>query len=250
MPAPALGGTFYPACIVNLIIRFDEAFNADWRVADVDNPDELSIAEKRMREFESGKDPILASRFGVAQPPTGKSLFDVQANVAGSSILGRIPLQASVELNNIRKPGSFNLTFDYRDLPIDPRLVRAVGIEIYMDTVTADSFAQGILSSTSKQNAARTQDLNGFVPFKATPRNLVLKGVVDEWSVTHGASGSTVTMSGRDMVGVMLNTPVTPKMLQAMVGNPHFHGAGQLRAVRTQVYRAARNCVIGAHKGL
>ncbi len=200
MAAPALGGTFYPACIVNLIIRFDEAFNADWRVP------------------EGGRLLETPQRTGVAQMPTGKSLFDVNANVAGSSILGRIPLQASVELNNIRKPGSFNLTFDYRDLPIDPRLVRAVGIEIYMDTVTADSFAQGILSATSKQHAARPQDLNGFIPFKATPRNLVLKGVVDEWSVTHGSSGSTVTMSGRDMVGVMLNTPVTPTMLKAMVG--------------------------------
>lgn len=231
MPAPALGGTFYPACIVNLIIRFDEAFNADWRVADVSDPDALSAAERRVREFASGEDPALASRYGVAQPPTGASLFDVNANVAGSSILGRIPLQASVELNNIRKPGSFNLTFDYRDLPIDPRLVRAVGIEIYMDTVKADSFAKGILSATSAQHTASSQSLNGFVPFKAAPRNLVLKGVVDEWSVTHGSSGSTVTMSGRDMVGVMLNTPVTPTMLKAMVGKLNAKISDVIRAL-------------------
>lgn len=235
MPAPALGGTFYPACIVNLIIRFDEAFNADWRVADVEDKSVLSVSELRARELAEGKIPSQPARTGIAQMPTGKSLFDVQANVAGSSILGRIPLQASVELNNIRKPGSFNLTFDYKDLPIDPRLVRAVGIEIYMDTVTADSFAQGILSATSKQHAARTQDLNGFVPFKATPRNLVLKGVVDEWSVTHGASGSTVTMSGRDMVGVMLNTPVTPTMLKAMVGKLNAKISDVVRALLATV---------------
>ena len=217
MATPALGGTFYPACLVNLLIRFDEAFNADWRIEDV-APSEVSYDQEKARRYEAGTAYASPNATGVAELPTGKNLFDEQANVAGSSVLGRIPLHASVELNNIRKPGTFNLTFDYKDLPIDPRLVRAVGIEIFMDTVTADNFAKGILSSTSKQHNPQPEKMNGFVPFKATPRNLVLKGVVDEWSVSHGTSGSTVTMSGRDMVGVMLNTPVTPLMLQKMHG--------------------------------
>lgn len=210
MAGSEMGGTYYPACIVNLLIRFDEAFNADWKIEDVDAAD-ITPAQRLSRDPKSA-----SSATGIGELPVGKTLFDANANRKGSGIVGRIPLRAAVELNNIRKPGSFNLTFDYKDLPIDPRLVRAVGIEIFMDTVKADNFAAGVLGASRTQTNPSTKGLVGFKPFVATPENLVLKGVVDEWSVAHGTSGSTATLSGRDMVGVMLNTPVTATMLAAM----------------------------------
>lgn len=221
-----IGGTYYPACIVNLLIRFDEAFNADARiearVIDLQSPSKIGPTGAEINASLSNFDLSTPSEIsnpttsGSGKLPVGAQLFDANANQKGSSILGRIPLRASVELNNIRKPGTFNLTFDYKDLPIDPRLVRAVGVEIFMDTVAAEDFAAGIAAGSTAQVAPSTKKLNGFVPFKATPGNLVLKGIVDEWSVSHGTSGSTATISGRDMTGVLMNTPVTPKMLQVM----------------------------------
>jgi len=86
-----LGVTYYPACIVNLLIRFDESLNK------AANEDQIEQARR-----EAGANPT-----AYVQMPHGDALFDTPAGVAGSSILGRIPLRGSVELNNIRQPGSF-----------------------------------------------------------------------------------------------------------------------------------------------
>jgi len=195
-----LGVTYYPACIVNLLIRFDESLHK----------------AANEQQIEQAKVAAAADSTAYVQMPHGDALFTTPANVAGSPILGRIPLRGSVELNNIRQPGSFNLTFDYRDLPIDPRIVRSVGIEIFMDTVRANDFAQNIQKGIPTQRRVNTTQMLGHVPLTATPDNLVLKGVVDTWQVQHTASGSTATLQGRDLVGVMLNTPITPTMLQEM----------------------------------
>ncbi len=217
MTAP-LGQTYYPACLVNMLIRFDEAFNADAEIESGILGNVLvdaTVPEIRARLLALRAASSTKNSGGLAQLPTGRTLFDAQANQKGSSILARIPLRASIELNNIRKPSTFNMTFDYKDLPIDPRLVRSVGIEIFLDTVSATDFAQGI--NQAPGNPRTSQNIIGASGrFRPTPKNLVLKGIVDNWQVSHGSSGSTATLEGRDLVGLMLNTPITVQLLQKM----------------------------------
>ncbi len=200
MPDAPLGVTYYPACIVNLLIRFDESFNK------AANQQQIALAKDTAATAPTNQ--------VLKQLPNGGDLFNTQGNVAGSSVLGCVPLRGSIELNNIRKPSTFNLSFDYRDLPIDPRLVRSVGIEIFLDTMRGNSFAEAMFNLTNNgQTAPDPSRMGGFVPFAATHKNLVLKGVVDNWSVQHTSNGSIATLEGRDLVGVFLNTPVTAKLL-------------------------------------
>ncbi len=203
MDSVPLGVTYYPACIVNLLIRFDESFH--------------KAANESVVQQVAAKAASPSNNQVLTDLPNGGDLFTTQATEPGSYITGRIPLRGAIELNNIRKPGTFNLTFDYRDLPIDPRIVRSVGIEIYLDTVSANNFANIMRNvMVTPQKAPALAGMTGFVPFAASPKNLVLKGVVDNWSVQHTSSGSTATLEGRDLVGVFLNTPVTPTMLQQL----------------------------------
>lgn len=221
--AAPLGQVFYPACMVNLTIRFDAEFNADARVEGFLGNEEAStplsgmtVPELRTRlsSLRTATELNKVNANGIGQIPIGADLFDAQANLKGSSILGRIPLRAAIELNNIRKPGTFNLTFDYKDLPIDPRLIRSVGIEIYLDTVSASDFGKGMRHLPQGSPTGRATEGYKTKRFEARAENLVLKGVVDNWSVSHSASGSIATLEGRDLVGVMLNTPVTVELLQ------------------------------------
>lgn len=195
--APELGGTYYPSCVVNLMLRFDENFSIDAKLT----PGASTPAPT-----------------GSPNPPsmsTGTPLFGANVTRPGSSLIGRIPKTASIELPGLRRPGSFSLTFDYRDLPIDPRLVRAVGVEIFLDTVTANDFAAGIVHlGTDGQRASTPTAQRRLSAVNQSPDNLVLKGVVDNWHVSHGTSGSTATIEGRDLVGLFLNTPLAPEKLE------------------------------------
>ena len=85
MASNELGVTYYPACVVNLLIRFDENLVQQWK----------------------------AGAFGEGQPATsatsaqGSPAALVDAAQPGSSLIGRIPKSASIELPGIRKPGTF-----------------------------------------------------------------------------------------------------------------------------------------------
>lgn len=190
-----LGITYYPSCVVNMLIRFDENFSKD-------------AALLPQAQTSGVNQPA-----GVFKMSTGVPLFDSQAGVPGSPVIGRIPRTASIELPGLRKPGKFTLVFDYRDLPIDPRLVRAVGIEIYLDTITANNFAQGVTATNGAERLSQITKAQRISAVQQSPKNLVLKGIVDSWHVEHSSSGSYATLEGRDIVGLFLNTPLTTKMV-------------------------------------
>lgn len=195
MATSPLGVTYYPSCLVNLRVKFDEAYTA---------PEDIPTY---------GPDDV--AKGVVPLPPQAGMVVNAAANKEGSHLIGRVPIKASVELQGVRKPGKFTLTFDYRVLPIDPRLVRSTAVEIYMDSVAASDFATGVVGPTIA-NEARVSQLTAAQRTSAlrpSASNLVLQGLVDSWRVEHSANGSIAIMEGRDMTGMFLNTPITPKMV-------------------------------------
>jgi hypothetical protein len=118
-----------------------------------------------------------------------------------------MPKQASIETPGYRQAGRFNLTFDYRDLPIDPRTVRSFAVEIHLGAVQDSDFAAGYRgreSDGSLKSILQTRTESG------TPNldTLQMVGIGDDWRMTHDGSGSTVTLIGRDLRGILLDTPV------------------------------------------
>lgn len=200
--------TYYPSCVVDLRIRFDDAYTVTKSGAVAVRPGSVSLLES----------PTYLAVRGIQERmeagDTGIPLFISPDNGDGlSHVLGRIPMRASVELPAYRQAGTFHLTFDYKDLPIDPRLIRACGVSIYMDTVTAAGFSQGATGKTALgQPPSFIGDNKRSSIMHPTTENLVLVGVVDNWSVDHTSKGSTVTIEGRDQRSILLNSPLNPEL--------------------------------------
>lgn len=206
MAGQPLGVTYYPSCVVNLRMRFDTAF-----LPGTSDPDGNTVNEL-----------VKAAAPPPAQSDGTLAIFTNAKKDDASHLLARIPKKCSVEIPAYRQAGKFRMTFDYRDLPIDPRLMRATGVEIYMDSVQADDFAKSVPQVNPQGGrASAITATSRLSTLKASPENLVMQGIVDSWQVSHSTRGSEVTIEGRDLVGMFLNTPVTAEAIaKVKLGRP------------------------------
>lgn len=180
---------FRPSCIVNFVLSFDES---------------LTLAAL----------PPPASVDGfVEKPPNqssvdqGKPIFFQSSGRNKSFLFGKVPRSGEVELPGYRQAGSFHMSFDYLELPIDPRCVRSAAVEIHLGTVSHQDFANGFKGRNSDGSLSSIlvpRDNNGS-PNSST---LVAVCTVDEWNTRHHANGSELTVSGRDLRGMLLDTPI------------------------------------------
>lgn len=195
---------YFPSCVVNFRLRFDEAFQ------ETAQPDPTSAEELQNAIVYS------ASKRQALSKMLAQSRADRTAQDNLSFLADRVPLTATVELPAYRQAGKFNMTFNYRDLPIDPRIVRACGVEIHIGSVSPDDFASGMVSVDPKtgrrRSILRTTDAAG------NPRadTLALVGTVDNWTVTHSDKGSDVQVEGRDVRGLLLDSPITQRLVRGL----------------------------------
>lgn len=97
------------------------------------------------------------------------------------------PKSVRVAINSYTEADTFEVSFDYRTFPFDPRCIRSCQIQIHMADVL-----------TSQRDG-----IPGLlVP---TTENTVLKGFVDEESMTLDDSTRTVTFKGRDFTALYLD---------------------------------------------
>jgi hypothetical protein len=171
---------FYPSCVVNITLRFEDKLY----VRD-------ATTNPSTREVTYSNVPMV-----LRAGPNAESFID-----------NRVPKKASVELNGYRTAGTFNLTFDYRELPIDPRTIRSAVCDIYLGTVSADDFATGIDTDRYSVSALRRSVLqtnrNGQDRSRAT-----LIGPVDTWKVDYQNGAAEVHLTGRDLRGLLLDSPL------------------------------------------
>jgi len=187
VPSPiSVASVYYPSLVVNCQIRFDSKLT----IAQPISADEL--ADKTGdTEPSSVPQPLILSK-------SGKDDMSV--------VVGLVPVSASVEIPGYRNAGSFELEFLFRDFPIDPRAVRAIGVAIHLDAVPALEWSFGMTGHTSlgrRRSIAQT-----------TVDNLLLAGVVDDIVTEYNDSGSRVKLSGRDLRGILADTSATEKTLK------------------------------------
>lgn len=195
---------YYPSCVVNLRLRFDErlVLNAQGAL-DLEGYDTYQLA--KYRNIPGAPTDIPAYS---ANPDNPNGLTYVN---------GRIPKNAKIELPAYRDAGKFSLTFDYRDIPLDPRTLRSCGVEIFLDAVQAQNFAAGITQSAPR-NGERVSIMSAADRLSLLQQNagrngnLVMVGTVDSWQVRHTAKGSEVSIDGRDLRAVLMQSPIPPDL--------------------------------------
>lgn len=186
MPEPT--PLYYPSIVVNLRIRFDEAF----QIVDLPEP----VDQRGVVDAVSG-----------TSGPVLRPLILQQGKDNLSHILNRVPKNGTVELPGYRTAGKFSFLFDYRELPIDPRLLRAIGVEIFQGAVNPEDFATGMVQVEA--DGTRRSILNVYDE-AGNPRDelMTLAGIVDTWRLTHDDKGSFLHIEGRDLRGIFLDSPI------------------------------------------
>lgn len=186
-------GIWYPSFVVNLQLRFDEAFN----VLEDESPPARSPTS-----IENGRQVT----FG---PPVVRPLVLSGQKDQLTQVGSRIPKSGTVELNGLRQAHTFDLLFDFRDLPVDPRLIRAARVEIFLGMVQPAAFARGM--KRANPDGSRDSIISTELSAQNKTR-LLMVGMVDEATVEHTEKGSLVHMTGRDLRGVLIDAKADPRI--------------------------------------
>lgn len=183
---------YYPSIVVNFRLRFDEA---------------LQVSEPiPVPQTSDGEIDAIS---GIDQPTTiEQDLVVNQGDYNLSQIMNRVPKAASIEFPGVRQAGKFSIDLDFKELPIDPRLLRSVGVEIYQGAVNPDDFATGVVQQQPDGTRVSIIDIRNREPD--------MIGFVDTWRTTHNDSGSMVKIEGRDPRGILLDSPFNPDLFKSV----------------------------------
>ena len=186
---------WYPSVVCNLQLRFDEAFN----VQEDDSPSALSPAQAEQNS---------QAYFG---PATVRPLILSGSKDKLTQVGGRQVKSGTLELNGLRQAHTFDLILDWRDIPIDPRLIRDMRVEAFMGLVQPSAFGRGV----TRANQDGTRDSIIDTTLSSTNRtNLLLVGLTDEIDVEHTERGSYVHITGRDLRGILLDAKADPRIFR------------------------------------
>lgn len=195
-----MSGAYYPSILVTMRIRFDEVFAPLLDLELTEQPTSQQLMDARSFDNVSGQRksilPLLMS--------------DVKDSL--SRVFNLQPKNADVVLESYRRSGTFSLEFDYARIPVDPRLIRSAAVEIYLDSVPAQEFADGMEKRTPSGVASKQPRLATLVP--DPQRNLLFVGVVDEWETQHDEAGSWARIEGRDLRSIFLDSPADTALFE------------------------------------
>lgn len=213
--------SYYPGARVRLIVRFDDPkrkrFN---RVNPQKFPMSMAYGYRAKRFLE-----VVRDGNGFKLVPPGADVPNVSPQAMGVSqdlltqvIEGVIPIRASLSLNGIRTASTLSLEIPFSDLPVEPRMVRGVGVEYFLGTLTEDEFQRGI-AGESRTLANGSQEPLNIIPktyldgFGRERTNLRFQGWVDSWDVTVGDSAQpTVKLECRDNSTLLIDTECPPRL--------------------------------------
>jgi hypothetical protein len=198
---------YYPSALVNFTLRFDEALTSVFG-PNAQSSDDLS-------------DKPNTATVAATKAANVPSIIGGQSDNL-SFVVGRIPQTMNVELTGYRQAWRFDMTFEYQDLPIDPRLIRAASVRIHLDAVESSEFAAGMrqrISPNNFQQIGNRTNTTGSARRRSmldpTDDNTVLVGIVDDACSELSGSMSTIRITGRDLRGILLDSKVTNLRLMA-----------------------------------
>jgi len=144
-----------------------------------------------------------------------------------------IPKQASVTLNSYRNADEATVVIPYGKLPLDPRWIRAATIQIFMGTLDASDFSDGIGPIYGESQITLIDETPNLVVEGVIETNEIFRGRVDDWEISQDGD-DTITVTARDISAVLIDAEMPssglsgiPKLLpndavirQIIVGDP------------------------------
>lgn len=168
-----MSDTFYPSCVVHLNLTFEK---------------KLYVRE------EAGQNQFRTSPLATN-------------NNNGTFVMNRVPKKMTCRYQGHTAAATWTLVFDYKELPIDPRTIAASTVEIYLGTVSAEHFADGMKHEWRpgvRRSILQTRDAN----HKTIQKDMLILGPVDTWKISYEKDGAEVHLEGRDLRGLLLDSPL------------------------------------------
>ena len=138
-----------------------------------------------------------------------------------------VPGSCTVELNSYRIADTAKLSFSLSRLPIDPRLVRAIGVQIFGGVFAPETFAEAMEPGADAIEIEDLPDDRTAVPDSfGGMTNELFRGFADK-IVVDFAEG-TIDLDCRDLTGELLDAEIPPNMLQDLPGFLRLDEAIQL----------------------
>ncbi len=225
MPGPTYAQvpkqSYYPRCTLRLILRFDEFAASN----NASSPLRKALPLKTTKNLDGvavQRSPLVAQLDPTAPPGVTRYVLvspgvapggpqDQTASLDGNTWdVTVIPKSASWHQNGVKEAQELDAVIKYIDCPIDPRICRAVAVELYLGCVDEDSFvAQN--DHTAATNA--TIIPTGFVgPLGETRTNLRFQGWVNDWAVDFGEGEPTITLKCQDNSQMLHNQEQPPRL--------------------------------------
>lgn len=237
---------YYPRARVRLNVRFEDFSAPDTPTPPKKPPQlragtgdpELQIVVREGILILEAKGTGSGAQIGPSASQTtstDKRTFDIDGIIPNSASLGR---------NGVRTADTLEFEVDFNDFPFDPRVIRSVGVEFYLGTITAEEHQRDL------EGAVRMGGANDGAPVGAIPdtwidargrlrSNLRFQGWVDEMEATFDEEGEpTVRVSCTDYTRVLLDQLAPPKLTIAadkplcraiaeyLANFPQFRGLG------------------------
>jgi hypothetical protein len=134
--------------------------------------------------------------------PQGLEASDDDARTIGIDVL---PLDSRIMRNGLMEADEAEVTFDHRTVPVDPRVLRAVFLDLVIGTVGPDDFEFGVLGvqrSDGSPLSVVQRQIGQDVVLGSSTRFV---GYVDDWKVSGEGDGDTISIRARDMTAPLID---------------------------------------------
>ncbi len=185
------------------------------------SPTELSARTGRL---DTRRNALQLGGEGDQSRPQGLATLDVDDRTLGVDL---VPLSCRIMRNGIMSAAEAELEFDARRLPIDPRILRSVFLDLVIGTVSAESFELGV-NGAGREDGSRLSTIDRIpgqeLKFGTTTRFV---GYVDEWDTGQDENGDTIVIKARDMTAPLIDTKL-PTGATINLGLPLADGVAEL----------------------
>lgn len=150
----------------------------------------------------------LQKRQGSGESQTQPHSLTVDQDSDRNVVFQVLPEMVKVRRNGIKDADTAKITIDFRDVPVDPRVVRACLVSVAMGTVEADEWEAGQQGKRREDGTLRSlvdREPGQELKFNSST---VFVGFVDEWLANFSEDGDTIRLECRDVGALLRDEPL------------------------------------------
>lgn len=166
------------------------------------SPEDLS---RRTGRLDQRRNALQLGGATEQQRPQGLQQVDQDTLTIGVDI---VPVRARISRNGLMEADTATVDFDFRTIPIDPRSLRAVFLDLVIGTVEPNEFEQGINLVTRDDGSLLS--IVGRVPGQETRMGTTTRfvGYADDWGASLTGDGDSLSVEARDLTAPLIDEPL------------------------------------------